>query len=337
MSDLHACVDLRVRAGSKNWLAVRQSGIGASEIAFALGIGNPNWGSPYDLYRRKRGEVPNDVDNALMEWGRNLEATIIKRFLKCHPEFRDNKVITGKCYRSKDREWQLATPDAVVFDTRTGFYMDVEDRQRRTRHGMPVIVQAKTGHKREGWGEEGSDEIPVYYRAQVLQEMDVVGARVAWVPVLFNGRDYREYRVEWHERDVRVLRTRGAEFWRRVQEGNPPPVDGAVATRQALLALDLEPETRTQVPRDLLEKIARAERLDDRLSAYIEGLKNRLREAMGDAEVAMAGTEVAARRTRYTQRRIDSKRLRAEEPEIAEKYTTPTEVNRLNIYTKEFL
>lgn len=333
---LRTCIDLRVRAGSKNWLAMRQTGIGASEIATALGIGNPNWGSPYELYMRKRGELPEDRDNASMEWGRELEATILKRFLKCHPEFRSGPCLTGKLYRSIEREWQLATPDAVVFDTRPQFHNDPTLKFNRTREGIPVVVQVKTGHKREGWGEERTDEIPVYYRAQVLQEMDVVGARVAWVPVLFNGRDYREYRVERHERDLHILRTRGEEFWRRVQQGSPPPVDGSEITRRTLTMMDLEPEKQAHIPPGLIHKIARAETLLKRTKEFKDRLENELLEAMGDAEVAMAGARVAAKRIRYTQRRIDTSRLREEEPDIAEKYTTPTEVTRLYTYTKEF-
>jgi putative phage-type endonuclease len=337
---LRTCTDERVRAGSRNWLRVRNTGIGASEIATALGIGNPNWGSPYELYQRKRGELIDVRDNAAMEWGRNLEATIIKRFLKCHPEFRDNPCLTGRLYRSKERAWQLATPDAVVFDTRPMFMQDrlpAPLLRVNNSYAVPVVVQVKTGSKREGWGEEGSDEIPVYYRAQVLQEMDVVGADVAWVPVLFNGREYREYRVRRHERDLNVLRTRGADFWRRVEEGNPPPVDGSVASLRALRDLGLEPEKQAQVPLELAQKLARAKRLVDRTEALHDRIEAQLREAMGDAEVAMAGTQLLAKRTRYMARRIDVNRLREEAPDIAEKYTTPREVNRLNTYTKEIL
>ena len=340
---LRACQDLRVRAGSKNWLRVRQSGIGASEIATALGIGNPNWGSPYELYMRKRGELPDVRDNADMEWGRALEATIIQRFLKCHPEYRTNPVVTGRLYRSNEREWQLATPDAVVFDTRSSFWYDTRlpnvrlILNNRILYGQPVVVQAKTARSRDGWGDEGSDDIPVYYRAQVLQEMDVVGAEVAWVPVLFGaGREYREYRVRRHERDLTILRARGTEFWQRILDGNPPPVDGSIATARALRSLDLEPEKQAQVPAELMHKLARAEAVLKRAERLRDKHKAQLREAMGDAQIAMAGTTPAARRTRYTQRRFDLERFREDHPDLAEKYTTPTEAERLNAYTKEF-
>lgn len=341
---LPACTDLRVRAGSKNWLRVRKSGIGASEIATALGIGNPNWGSPYELYMRKRGELAEVRDNADMQWGRALESTVLARFLKCHPEFREGPCITGRLYRSNERAWQLATPDAVVFDTRQGFWHDttlptVKLTKNTTTyiHAQPVVVQVKTARSRDGWGPEGSDEIPVYYRAQVLQEMDVVGADVAWVPVLFgDGRDYREYRVRRNERELNVLRIRGAEFWRRVEEGNPPPVDGSIATARALNGLALEPEKQVQIPADLMAKLARAIKLEERVDRLTSGIEARLREAMGDAEVAMVGDRLAAKRTKYTQRRFDVNRFREDHPELAEAYMASTVIHRLKTYTKEF-
>ncbi len=339
---LKACTNLHVRAGSQKWHAARRTGIGASEIAMALGIAPSRWGSPTALYYRKTGELPDEVDNARLMWGRELESTILKRFVKSHPEFRDNPVVTGRLYRSNERPWQLATPDAVVFDDRLGFGWDPKEHQvaftTRTRYvrAFPVVVQVKTGSKDEGWGEDGTDEIPVYYRAQVLQEMDVVGARVAWVPVLFNGRDYREYRVAYHERDVRILRARGAEFWQRVVDRDPPPVDALVATGNALRRVfGVEPDERVQVTGDLVRRLERAKRLTKRVKALHDRYENELRAHMGDAAVAMAGTTVVARRTAYTERRIDLDLLREKYPDLAEELTKDVPRTRLAVTTKE--
>lgn len=331
---LVTCTDVGVRAGSKNWAKQRLTGIGASEIAMALGIAPETWGSPRSLYHRKRGELPDDFDNAAMEWGRELEGVILKRFLKCHPEFRSNTVLTGRLYRSLARPWQLATPDAVVFDMRYGFHGDKRPVYF-TSAGLPVVVQVKTGSKREGWGQERTDEIPVYYRAQVLQEMDVVGASVAWIPVLFNGRDYREYRVVRHEGDIDVLRLRGSQFWFRVLKGDPPPADHTVATRQALKALRYDPDIRAQVPEDLHEKYHRAKALFMRAGALKLKYENELRAAMGDAGQAWAGARVVASRSTYTQSHFDLAAFRETHPDIAEKFTTQVKRERFTVTPRE--
>lgn len=332
---LNACDDLGVRAGSNRWLALRNTGIGASEIATALGIGPPTWSTPMSLYLRKRGEVSEARDNARMEWGRLLEGAILKRFLKCHPEFRDGPCLTGRLYRSKERAWQLATPDAVVFDKRIGFAYD-RHPSPRTEDGRPVVVEIKTGSSKEGWGEERSDEVPVYYRAQVLQNMDVVGASVAWVAVLFNGREYREYRVEYDYRDVKILRARGEHFWRMVRDGTPPAVDGLEATTKAMRAAwGIEDAKTAQVTREVIDRINRAKTLERRVKQLRDRYENELRGLMADAGEALVGPVLVAKRTTYEQSVVNLDALREEHPELVEKHTTKEPRQRLTVYKKD--
>lgn len=324
------CTDLHVRAGSGNWRRARATGIGASEIAMALGIAPPTWGGPTTLYYRKRGELPDDFDNSRMEWGRRLEATILARFFECHPELEGPRR-TGRLYRSNARPWQLATPDALVWDTRPGFSYDKVPGAPRTSHGVPTVIQVKTGSKKEGWGEPGTDEIPVYYRAQVLQEMDVVGARVAWVPVLFNGSEYREYVVERHERDITILRARGAEFWQRVMDGRPPTIDSLLATKKALADAFSVEQRVVQVSAELMAKYHRAAALAKRATDLKTRYENELRALMEDANAAVVGTTLAATRSTYTTTVLDLERLRADHPELVAKYESKAPRKRLYI------
>jgi putative phage-type endonuclease len=330
-----SCEDLGVRAGSKRWAALRDTGIGASEIAGALGIAPAAWTSPMSLYLRKRGELPDVRDNSRMEWGRLLEGAILQRFLQCHPEFRDGPTLTGRLYRSKTRPWQLATPDAVVFDRRQGFAYD-RHVSFRTSEGRPVVVEIKTGSSKEGWGEDRSDEVPVYYRAQVLQSMDVVGASVAWMPVLFNGREYREYRIEYHKRDVEIIRKRGDQFWRMVQDGTPPTLDGLEATTRAMrIAWGVEEDKTAQVTREVVERINRAKALEKRVKAMRDRYENELRALMEDADQALVGPVLVAKRSTYLQSVVNLDALREEHPELIEKHTTQEPRQRLTVYKKD--
>jgi putative phage-type endonuclease len=306
---------------------VRSTGIGASEIAACIGI-SP-YTSPLALYLRKIGELPETRDNAAMEWGRNLEAAVLKRFIQCHPEFRELPAITGRMYRHDERKWHIGTPDAIVWDTRPRFSRDYEisgiaKTIHENRLATPVIVEVKTGTKREGWGREGSDEIPVHYLAQVQYLMALVGAPVAWVPVLLNGRDYREYRVERDKDDQYILLTRGAEFWQRVLDRNPPPADGHVATTAALKGTNFDPELTAQVPADLVKKFKDSQRL-----------VNRIRELMGDAGVAMSGAAHVARRSTWEQAAVDLAGLREEHPDVVAKHTSMVKRSRLTVTDKE--
>lgn len=336
------CVDCGVRSGSARWLKARTAGIGASEIAGVMGI-SP-WTSPLALYLRKIGELPEEQDNAVMEWGRNLETAVLKRFLQCHPEFREHGAITGRMYQSKAHEYQIGTPDGVVWDTRPRFWNDYTDDtgtlQLRSKDGrphtaVPVIVEVKTGTKREGWGQPGSDEIPVHYLAQVQWLMDLMGAPVAWVPVLLNGTDYREYRVERDRGDAKIMHMRAREFWQRVQDRNPPPSDAHVATNEALKGTSFDPDNVAPVDADLVLKYEHAKRLLKRAEKLKLRYENRIRESMGDAGIAMAGSAVVARRSRWKQNQTDWGAVADAVPDLVTEHTTQVTRSRLTITGKE--
>jgi len=325
------CDDLGVRAGSKRWLAARDTGIGASEIAAVMGI-SP-WSSPLSLYLRKTGALPEEKDNAAMEWGRNLEEAILKRFIKCHPEFQGRAVTTGRLYRSKAYPYQLGTPDGIAWDTRPYFGQD--KGVHRNEGAVPVIVEVKTGMKKEGWGRERSDEIPVHYLAQVQWLMDLVGARVAWVPVLLNGTDYREYRIEKDLGDLEVMHMAARRFWKRVEDRDPPPSDAHYATNEALKATRFDPANTARIDADLIHKYEHAKRLLKRAEKIKMRYENLIREGMGEAGVAMSGAAVVARRSRWKQYATDWKAVTDAAPEVVAKHTTQVERSRLTITGKE--
>jgi predicted phage-related endonuclease len=88
----------------------------------------------------------------------------------------------------------------------------------------------------DGWGEEGTDEIPVYYRAQALWQLDVLGVDEVHFAVLGPG-GFRAYLVRRDETDLEVMRAAGAAFHARLASGDAPDLDGHSATITALRKL----------------------------------------------------------------------------------------------------
>ncbi|MYS15064.1 lambda-exonuclease family protein [Streptomyces sp. SID4982] len=197
--------------GSDAWHAARAQGIGGSEIAAVLGL------SPYEsrfsLWHRKQGLIAPVEESEEMYWGKVHEPGICDRFAKEHP---DLPVTTAPTYTHPDRPWQIANPD---------------------RHAGPDLLEAKTSRDAEGWGEEGTNQIPVYYRAQCLHYLDVIGARRCWVAVLIAGSEYREYLVEYDEAEAVFMREAGAAFMASLAAGERPPIDGHSATYQTVREL----------------------------------------------------------------------------------------------------
>lgn len=203
--------------GTDQWHTARANGIGGSEIAAVMGI------SPYEsrfsLWHRKKGMIAAVEETDVMYWGKIHEPAICTEFAKRHPEY---DVQMSPTYAAADHPSEIANPDRLILDS-----------EWRT----VAIVEAKTSRDDEGWGEEGTDQIPVHYRAQCLWYLMVLGVQVCHVAVLIGLSDYREYVVTYDQAEADLMRKAAAEFQRTVAADERPPIDGHTATYQAIREL----------------------------------------------------------------------------------------------------
>lgn len=301
-------------AGPNNpvWHELRRTAVSASEIAAVLGI-SP-WESPFSLYWRKVNGWQVEATEG-MSTGTRLEPAIADWWADTHREY---VVRPAGLYAHSDRPWQLATPDRLV--------------RAFMRPGVAQLVsllECKWTGSWDGWGDPGTDDIPVYYRAQGLQQADVLGVDEVHFAVLGPG-GFRAYLVRRDERDLRVMRTAGAAFAARLIEENPPDVDEHTATLAALKRLhpdlidaeaEVSPTTAAGYRRARALKAA-AERLCGRFEA-------RLRAEMGANRIAVHDGAKVATRSVYDTVRLDSTRLKAEQPDVAAEYATTSTTDRL--------
>jgi putative phage-type endonuclease len=260
------------------WHDARREGVTASEIATVLGLSR--FDSPLSLYFRKRGELDEDADNDRMALGRALEPYALSRFT----EATGIELETCGLAASLERPWQMATPDAIA--------------------GVNAPVEAKTALAEDDWGPSGTSQVPLYYRCQLLWQMDVFGSGHGYLCVIFlRTGEPRWYLVEWDADDVGVMREAGLEFLQRVRDGDPPAADAAKATRDAL-------KTRFPAGKDapvaccganLVRSYRAALRADRRAADRKSLAENRLREIMGQSTrlVGPDGETIATRRV-YT-------------------------------------
>lgn len=272
------------------WHEARMGSVSASEIPAVLGI-SP-YQSRFDLWWAKRNGEHGSDDNAQMRRGRRVEPLIIDDFREAHPEF---NVATVGLVSNVLRGWQVCTPDGLVFES-SG------EQMRRWRAGEDYVtepvatLEAKSAASGDGWGERGTDQVPVHYRAQVLWQMDVLGLPVAYVPV-WVGFDYREYVVEYDLDDVLFMRDAARDFLDSLEKGEPPEVDGHPATTVRLKRLHPKLEdTQVEVSRHVLAQYQAARRLADAATERKRLAENRLRAQLGAARVAtLDGRKVASR------------------------------------------
>jgi putative phage-type endonuclease len=210
--------------GSDDWYKARAQGLGGSEIAAVVGL-SP-WESRFSLWMRKAGATSPQPESPEMEWGTRLEDAVAAKFAEGHPDWNFGR---GSTWRHVDRPWQIANPDRMLLYGPSTY----------------ELLECKTALYAYEWGPDGSDEIPVYYRAQVLWYLDTFGLDTAHVAVLIGGHDYREYVIPASPEDQAFLREAGREFLASVDADLPPDIDAHSATYQALRELHPEIEPRT--------------------------------------------------------------------------------------------
>jgi putative phage-type endonuclease len=236
--------------------AVRNSGIGASEIAAIVGL------SPYenalDVYFRKVGQADARPDSTYMRWGRLLESVIADRYAEEYCV----ELVESTTVRHPEREWMVATPDRLWKDGSR--LVEIKN------------VSARNAHE---WGEPWTSQIPERYFLQVLWQMAVTDTESADVVALIGGNDLRVYTAERDPQLEAWLVDVGQEFWHEhVLAGVEPPVEDWEATARYLSM---------RYPRDNGETVIATPEVE----AWLDRLRE-AREVIEQAEAARLQAEV---------------------------------------------
>lgn len=270
---------------SPEWHAARAQGIGASEVAAVLGL-SP-WESYFSLWHRKAGLIGPQPVNDEMRWGHYLEPAIAARFADEHPELRVQRTGT---WRAKAMPFQIANPDRLAY-ARVGV-----SSSRFAYGGRRVPVEIKWSPNGDGWGKAGTDEIPIYYRCQIMWQLDVLGAPYGYVAALV-GSEYREYVVDYDLTDALLMRNAAEEFMNSLERGEAPDIDATGHTYQVLRELHPDIEDRDAQISDDVALMWPMEKANAERAAAAEQLwKNKLLAEMGTARYATYDGQRIARR-----------------------------------------
>ena len=296
------------------WLQLRRSGIGGSDVAALLGMSR--YTSPFELYLDKRGELPDLMcPEALMRaagWGHLLEPLIAQRFAELHGV----TVRKVGLLRHESDPWRLANLDRQVFGCDDG----------------PCLLEIKnrSAYKADEWGPSGDPAgVPDGEALQTHWYIGVTGYRHAHVGVLINGNDDRYYRIDRDpdlEADVTAL---AWSFWQRVQDGNPPPVDGSEAVTELLSVLWAGREGAEKVlspdeVNPLKAELKHAQAAAKEAERQVADAKNRMAVLLGGAEAAVWDGQVLF--TRKQNGTFAEKRFAEAHPDLHAKYTRTVDV-----------
>lgn len=283
-----------VMPGSLEWLAARRLGVTATDIVTVLGLSR--WDSAYALYWRKTGVIPEVEDNDRFAVGRHMESFVAERWAGADEQ---RAMLPGGLYRSRDRLWQLATPDRLMIMPPEG------------------VLECKSwaDSDKRAW-ENGP---PAQVRAQVVWQMDTLDVSTGHVAVVFvPSGEFRSYVLEHDESvipdgpevddpcdvcmDIRLMRDRGWEFYQRLT-GHlpPPPLDESAATLGALKARFGDPgkDKVAVVDTTLYAMWSDAKDMEAYWKVKARGYEAALREVIGECGQVEVDGQVVACRQRY--------------------------------------
>lgn len=291
----------------EEWLQVRQGGIGSSEIATIVGL-NP-WETPYQLWRRKMGLDPAKEETFAMKAGHYLEDAV-SLFWQDETGQQVIKASKGDwIIRDNDRPYLQVSPDRT-------YWIGGETKNQQNKG----ILECKTTQK-----EIDEDDVPKHWFCQLQYQLGVGGYREGSLAWLSAGRTFGYKEFDFVEDFYGWLVEEADKFWTDHILGKKEPQ--LTNVRDVLLKFnrhtdgkDIEVDEETfKVYEDLKE--VRAEL--DPLVKRKEELEDRLKMAFMDAEgITYGGDLLATYKAPKPSRKFDAKAFQAENPELAERYTS---------------
>ena len=293
------------------WLELRRQGIGGSDAAAILGL-NP-WKTAMDVWLEKTGEFTEDEEpgNEKMYWGNVLEDIVAREFA----------ARTGLKVRRRN---------AILQHRKHHFMIANVDR---------LVIGRKAGLECKTTGQYSADDwamgVPDYYIPQVQHYMAVTGYQSWYVAVLIGGQEFRFFKLTRDNHFIKELIEAEHEFWQMVEDKTPPPIDGTKASSELVKRLYPEAEKgkETELPYEAYQLIQQYEQAceEEKRIQLIKGeATNRLKDMLGTAEKGtIHGRQVIWQNV--TSKRLDSKTLQKEHPEIYERYVRESIYRRFSI------
>lgn len=273
----------------ESWLAARQKGIGASESAALFGVQPESWGGAFELWARKSGIWAEEDQQTFAMWfGTAVEPVIRAAWEMETGEKLFQLSADGQFATVVNPEfpWLFCTPDALLDKAEDGLHV--------------VQLKAISGASSREW----RNAPPIYYQIQVQHEMMVCGATSGELAVLFgDNHGWRFERFEFRPAAAfqQKLKDVSRRFWEMVETGAAPEADGSDGTKSILSQMKLSEGAMVHLSPEWEAIDAERTAAFDAHKANekrFQEINNRLRQVMGEAELALLDGVPLYRRVR---------------------------------------
>jgi putative phage-type endonuclease len=285
----------------------RKTYIGGSDIAAILGISK--WKTAYGLWLDKTGQAEDEPSSEQRERvlarGKRLEPVVLDMLAE---ETGIEITARNQRYIDADLPFLACEIDAESGDTN---------------------IEIKTVHPfaARDWGDEGTDEIPVYYTAQVMHGLAITRRRECIVAALIGADDLRIHRVEYDAEAAELIRDKARWFWTDCVLGGVAPEPASLDDVRRMFARDTGSEI--VASGDVRSAVLRLKGISEQvkmLESEADELKTSVQAYIGTNAVLIGldGKKIATWKTQQRSA-LDQKALAAAHPEIVEQFKRVSE------------
>jgi len=294
----------------EDWLRYRKCGITGTDAGAILGL-NP-YRSAFQIYHDKISDTTENIDNEAMRQGRDLEDYVAQRFT----EATGLKVRRANAiYQSEEHPLLLADFDRLIVGQKAGL---------ECKTVSPFSADKWTDGK-----------IPAHYMAQVNHYLAVSGFDCWYIAALIFGKELVIHKITTDKEVLNNLIAKEEHFWKyNVMPEFPPVPTGSEGDTQQinqLYSADDRNKTAELNPiRDLLDKRQDLSDQIEQLEQEKASIEQQVKLEMQDAAYGTApGYKVSW--VSSESKRVDSQRLKKEQPDIFNRYSKNVSSRRFTI------
>ena len=299
----------------EEWLRMRKLGIGGSEAGAICGL-NP-YKSAMDVFVDKNSDEIEIVDNEAMREGRDFEDYVARRF----SEATGLKVRRANMmYQSKEHPFMIADVDRLIVGKEDGL----------------IGLECKTAspYSADKWKD---GEVPAYYLAQCYHYMAVLDAKAWYIAVVIYGKEFKYLKIERDEEVIQNLIQLEKDFWENnVLKGVMPHPDGSDVANEFINNHFKNSNSELSVPLmgfdDKLKRRNEIEELIKKLDKEKKQIEQEVKIYMREAETAQNNNFFVSWKQSISNR-IDTKRLKAEMPEVYKRFCNQISSRRFIVKT----
>jgi len=306
-----------------DWLELRNKGIGGSDIGAIMGI-NP-YRSPLQVYKEKIEGIKVDLSNNVnVKKGKELEDVILTRYVK--PLLAAEGYVVGKpdfMIVNSDYPFFRANVDGIAFKPGS-HYAD----------NLIIEIKCISEHGEEAWNKTDYCGVPPYYYGQVQEYMLVTGARNTKVCALFEKSWTMHYfDVPRDEAFMAKMITSGKGFYDLNMVMRVPPMPRVNIDKEEVINV-IEHSTEPANPSpEMTELVKRYLLMDEKVKKagkYMDDLKSQILDLYNKGNKP-DDTTLHVKCSVVTSTRLDSTKLKKENPGIYQQYAIETKSSRFTI------